>query len=608
MVDAGLKTLIETAVHGEDAGIRREALIALGYQKDPSIFNVLIGTLSDPNASLQHAAVISLGRYGDPRAIEELIKPKVLHSSVDQIRWAAVSSLGKLGDVHVIDDLLKAAEDPEWIVRNQAATELKGKIQHIIDSGEEHFARILIRLLALDNREIVDLTIEGLQRLGNMSVPMLINALQSPSSRVRQNSACVLGKLRSDNAMEPLISLLKDPEWEVRYHALLALGEIRDERSVDPVVRMLQDHVTQVQQAAMQVLIRYRSLSTASLLKSLGYEKDKFTLRAILLTLGGIADEKSVPALISHLSSSYFVVRGAAADALIQFGPKIADRLIPGLSFNRSDIKALLKEASDTENPVMQLRAVRALGGLEEHRALGLLKKLVEEGNPDIQDAASRSLIQISGAAWGRCMAVHVLGEIGNITHVPMLIQSLEDDSIDVRFEAVKALTKVGGDEAIAALIDVLKDQESCIRFQSIRMLRRIGVGHPRVLESALKALKDPHRDVRAQAARLLGNFHDPRSIQPLLRRTADPHWSVRESAENALLNFGSNAVPQLIGALDSPSWTTRFRAVRILGEVGDERTVAPLEKLLRKKGERKAVRQVVRDSLEKLKNKSAAE
>ena len=162
--------------------------------------------------------------------------------------------------------------------------------------------------------------------------------------------------------------------------------------------------------------------------------------------------------------------------------------------------------------------------------------------------------------------------------------------------------------DVIAPLSRIVKgDRDTYIRFETIRLLRSIGVGYPQVLNMALVALKDSNRDVRSQAARLLGNFQDVRSINPLLRKTADLHWSVRESAEIALINFGTNAVPQLIHALESGSWTTRFRAARVLGEVGDKRAVLPLEKLLQKKGERRAVREVIQRSLNKLNDRVAA-
>jgi HEAT repeat protein len=81
----------------------------------------------------------------------------------------------------------------------------------------------------------------------------------------------------------------------------------------------------------------------------------------------------------------------------------------------------------------------------------------------------------------------------------------------------------------------------------------------------------------------------------------ADPHWSVRESAEVALLNFGRDAAGHLIEALKSPSWTTRFRAARLLGEIGDDEAVRALQQALLRRRERKDVKEVIESSLRRL-------
>jgi HEAT repeat protein len=607
-VNHPLRTLIQHATQGEDAGVRREAIIELGYQEDESVYPVLIEQLEDINSSVQHAAVISLGRYGDQRAIEELIKPKILHSPEVDIRWAAVAAITRLGDIRIIDQLLKATDDPEWIVRNQAVTGLKEKIQQIIEEGDNRHVRILIRLLSLENEEIVELAIEGLRKLGEDKVDLILKSLQSASIPMRENAARVLGVLKSSQAVDPLIHRLQDSEWTVRRSAIESLGQIGDRRAIEPLVQRLSDNVTRVRRQARLALVQFGKLSTSPLLDALAHEYNKFALRAILLTLGDIQDERSIPALKECLRSSYFVVRMAATRALVQFGNGVIESLLLGLSFNRSDIKTLLRDASNRENPTLQLRAIRALGGLEDHRAVGLLKNLVEEGTSEVQDAAIEALTQIGCSAWGRCSILCILSQLGDHSIVPHIVESLNDDSNNVRLESVRALARIDGDDVIEPLTQVaMKETDSYIRFETVRLLRNIGVGKAPVLKMALQALKDPSRDVRSQAARLLGNFQDVQSIQPLLRKTADKHWSVRESAEIALLNFGKTAVPQLIKALESRSWTTRFRAARILGEVGDKRAIEPLVKLLNRKGERRAVSEVIQESLKKLRTRLAA-
>ena len=134
-------TLTKKIRESEDAVAKRAAVIEMGYMTQASAYPVLVEQLDDPNISVRHAAVISLGRHGNPDAIEEIKKPKILHSRAVNVRWAAVTALGKLGDYRVIDQLLKAIDDDEWIVRNQAVTELKIKIRDIIEKRDVRLAR-----------------------------------------------------------------------------------------------------------------------------------------------------------------------------------------------------------------------------------------------------------------------------------------------------------------------------------------------------------------------------------------------------------------------------------------------------------------------------------
>ncbi len=597
-----LQDLIHAAREGDDASSVRAAIMELGYEQRPEVYPVLVEKLDDPNPSVQHAAVISLGRLGRAEAIDELLKPKIFRSAHSQIRWAAVTAVGHLGDYRVIDDLLRAVEDPEWIVRTQAVTELMGKVRQIISLRDPRLARFLVHMFSLENDEIIALAIEGFQEIGSESLHWLHDALQIPSPTIRANAARTLGRMTSRGSTPYLLDLLGDPESLPRAAACEALGLLGDKMSIEPLVLMIQDNVAKVQEAASAAIARFGRPATVPLLNALARERDKFAQRAFIKCLGRIGDPKSVPALISYLRSSYFLVRQAAVAALIQFGPMVTRLLLPTLSFNTSDIGKLEEDACDKEHPELQLRAIKALGGLEDHRAVAVLKEIVESGLPDIEEAASQALSQIGCAAWGRCCALKVIGEVANESFVPLVVPSLRDDSDNVRFEAVRAIGKMGGPEAVRHLIRMFrKDKADFVRREAMRLLRSAGLGQEPVLEAGRRGLKDRSREVRVQAARLLGSFQDPKSILPLLKAMADPHWSVRESAETALLNFGRDAFEPLIESLASPSWTTRFRAARLLGEIGDPRAVPALKAILARRGERRGVREVAEISLRKL-------
>ncbi len=597
-----LDVLIGMIRESEDPSMVRAALMDLGYQKAPEAFSILLEKINDPNPAIQHSAVVSLGRFGRAEAIEELIKPKTFKSPFSNIRWAAVAAIGRLGDYRVIEHLIKAVEDPEWIVRTQAATGLKEKVQEILARKDVKLARILVRMLSLENEEIVTLAMDGFREFGWNALPWLHEALKNSSPVIRANAARTLGQLKSAASISPLLERLEDEDARTRAGAAEALGLIGGKAALEPLILKIGDNVENVQEKVAEAIVRFGSAATVPLLNSLSRERNKFALRLLIKCLGRICDPKAAPALIVSLRSSYFIVRQAAVSALIRFGPPVSGLILPTLSYNTSDIESLSRDACDKEHPELQMRAVNALGGLEEHRAVGLLKEIVATGLPDIQEAATAALLQIGCAAWGRSSAIKVLAEIGAATLIPRLEVSLSDHSDNVRLEAVRALAKWGGLEAVRHLLRIArKDPRDFIRTEALSSLRSIGLGRPGVQETALRGLKDKSREVRCQSVRLLGGFQDKKSILPLLKSMADPHWIVRESAEIALLNFGREAVPALTEALKSSQWTMRFRAARLLGEIGDARALGPLNAILARRGERNKVREVAKSALQKL-------
>ncbi|HDQ46182.1 MAG TPA: HEAT repeat domain-containing protein [bacterium] len=601
-MDSNLRKRIEQAGNPADAGLRREAIIALGYERDPAVYITLLDQINDPSAGIQHAAIISLGRFGNPEAIKELAKPKILRSPSVDVRWAAVEAIGKLGDYRIIDHLVSAVVDEAWIVRNQAVTQLKAIVRDITREREKKSAHMLIRLLAMKDREIVDLAIDGLHELGTISIDLLLEGLKSISSRIRENAAATLGRMQVDAAVPLLIPLLSDKNEYVRRSAVQSLGEIRDISAIEPLVHCLSDNVEKVQKEAIDSLVAFGRQSTAPLLNVLTHEPNKFVIRAILYTLGEIQDPAAIPALVRQLGSSYFVIRNTATRALVRYGPQVTSPLISNLSVNQSGIRPLVRAATTEDNLLGRIRAIRALGALEEHRAVKTLKKLRVSGDAAIASEAEKSLAAIGTAAWRRCSSLVVLRELGDPAVLPHFIRALADSSSNVRLEAIRSLGRFGGKEAVAALIRVAeKDKDPYVRMEAVRLLRLCGAGHTAVPDLALKSLKDKDRNVRRHAAALLGLFHDDRSVEPLISAMTDRHWGVREAAEISLLNLGERTVDALLHALQNKSWTLRFRAVRLLGELGDPAAIDPLRKISVRAGERHDIRRIAREAIGKL-------
>ncbi len=101
------------------------------------------------------------------------------------------------------------------------------------------------------------------------------------------------------------------------------------------------------------------------------------------------------------------------------------------------------------------------------------------------------------------------------------------------------------------------------------------------------KRLLSRDRQVRQNAAAMLGDLGDPRAVEPLIKALGDYNNGVREAATEALPKFGEHAVRPLIEALWDANKDVRRAATEALVRLGDPRATEPLIKLLGDKDNR---------------------
>jgi len=83
----------------------------------------LIGQLGSSDPDARYGAAHTLGRIGDPRAIQPLMA--VLKDSEEEVRFWAAAALGRLKAVQAIDALSKLLKDPAKQVREAAREALE---------------------------------------------------------------------------------------------------------------------------------------------------------------------------------------------------------------------------------------------------------------------------------------------------------------------------------------------------------------------------------------------------------------------------------------------------------------------------------------------------
>jgi HEAT repeat protein len=167
---------------------------------------------------------------------------------------------------------------------------------------------------------------------------------------------------------------------------------------------------------------------------------------------------------------------------------------------------------------------------------------------------------------------------------VPILHELAQDESADVRFEAIQSMVKYAphGTETVTVLIDALADGEPRIRRQAASVLGVMGSEAKAAVPELTRLLHD--NTVRVPAMRALSKMGpDAAPAVPAIMEFLDAgDLETCNEAIIALQNLGPTAAPagdRLIDLLNADDIVTRQRAAMAIGSIGPSavRAVQPL-------------------------------
>lgn len=184
---------------------------------------------------------------------------------------------------------------------------------------------------------------------------------------------------------------------------------------------------------------------------------------------------------------------------------------------------------------------------------------------------------------------------------VNFLVEVLNDDDSQVRYQAAAALNELGwrhsdetqqarhtvalqqfqsavalGEAAIDPLLQLLIDRDAGLRMAAVETLSQIG--GVRITKPLIEILKDENPHVRAVAVQVLSRLGDVQAVEALTKMVHDKSWEVRSVVLDALETFNtSRCVDTYIVFLKDESADFRLRAVELLGNAGDVRAITPL-------------------------------
>lgn len=247
-----------------------------------------------------------------------------------------------------------------------------------------------------------------------------------------------------------------------------------------------------------------------------------------------------------------------------------------------------------------QILAIQALGAWGDSRAIWPLYSVIHIGERDDNSRRTaaealdqlraknvvKSLIQSLQDNHGdqRYNIVRDLGELGDKRAIEPLIQALQANHADVDFRsrAAMALGQLGDMRGIEILAQVRDDSSCDERIRSHASWSLGWLVRDWRVESVILTLNADSPMVRKWAADTLWNLGDRRAVEPLIQALQDENANVRYSAIRALVAMGE-VIPlePLLDVLGDSDATMRCWAISLLGEQGDKRAIEPVFGLL---------------------------
>jgi len=200
-----------------DRNIRILAITEIGKRRDEAALPDLLERLIvERDTNVQENITWSLVRFGS-LAVSPLIE--LIEHTDAAVRHYAIHTLGKIGDPQAVEAVSRAIYDSSPTVQLKAAFVL-GQIK------DPRAIEALLPLLGHESDSIRNTVSDVLELFGSQAVPNLIEALAHEQWQIREHAVEILGLIGDRAAIPALNTTTNDAQMEVRAAARVALHHI----------------------------------------------------------------------------------------------------------------------------------------------------------------------------------------------------------------------------------------------------------------------------------------------------------------------------------------------------------------------------------------------
>lgn len=222
------ENMIETLRNGEPATRRRHAALALGTSKESGLVPVLVQALrTEKDGRVREDITWAIVQHAD-EADEQL--KELLTSTDPSDRFSGAHVISKIGNPDHFDAVSPLVLDEHKDVALKA-------YRAAANTGGHRAPALLAKRLGDGDGWQRDALSDAFRKLGEISIPALVEALDSEDPDVRDHAVEALGYLgdHADSAVDAIEARVTDEHPPVRLTAVSALGQLGE--VADPALR-----------------------------------------------------------------------------------------------------------------------------------------------------------------------------------------------------------------------------------------------------------------------------------------------------------------------------------------------------------------------------------
>ncbi|GEM_PF-6794552 len=466
-------------------------------------------------------------------------------------RRLAIKALGDIGDSDGIPAMVAGLGDENTAVRDETVNAFRkvksdgfpslrnglagswnknarmNALMLITEQNDRDAVPFIIPMLSDPEKDLQSKAADTLVKFSPDSVQPLVDALQNITESAVPNFSAILEKI-GEPSVVPLVAAMKSPDWQTQERSIRILGKLKSDKALEPLIDIFSDDDLPVREAAADAVGNYRERAIPILKKRLEvFGPDEFIERETITLALGHTESPAAMELLKGLSQDKeLVVRVVAARAL---------------AINRGDeSKNILKKLLSDKNWQVRRRAAAALkatGWKPEIRQEELEFMLAEQDWLGLVNAGKDSfgVLQIAlndDSSWVRKSAANTIAQIKDLDAVQL--RKMAEGGNEARNSLTLVLREKANAGDIPLLKNLVSDKDWRNRKEAVSTLG--GIRSEEAIDILVKAFPSETEPlVRKSIVDSLGEQNNPKTISILTSAANDSNWMVRKAAMSAI-------------------------------------------------------------------------